>query len=99
MGNWNRFRSLPALFSGVLLTLGLFSCGLLNPDSDDTDRVDPVITLKGDDPDTVYAGVEYDDPGYTAVDNEDGTITSSVNVDYGTLDTDGPVPVRSAATT
>ncbi|MBN1756975.1 MAG: right-handed parallel beta-helix repeat-containing protein [Chitinispirillaceae bacterium] len=92
MSSWNRFRFRSALFSGVLLALGLFSCGLLDPasDDDDKDTTDPVITLRGADPDTAYAGVEYDDPGYTAVDNEDGTITSSVDVDYGTLDTDDP---------
>lgn len=75
----------------ILLTLCLVSCSLLTPEEhEEKDKEDPVITLRGDDPDTAFAGVEYDDPGCRATDNEDGTITSSVDVDYGTLDIDDP---------
>ncbi len=91
MGNLKRIRSRGIILSGVLLTMGLCSCGLLDPQSNDKkDTEDPVITLSGDNPDTAYAGIVYNDPGYTAVDNEDGTLTSSVEIDYGELDTGGP---------
>ena len=50
----------------------------------------PVITLSGDNPQTVEAGTSWSEPGYSATDTEDGTITGSVvvagdTVDVGTL--------------
>lgn len=44
------------------------------------DTIEPTLTLEGDTV-TLYVGDEYNDPGYKAVDNYDGDITSSVKVD------------------
>ena len=72
----------------TVLILGLSSCGVLEPEEEEEkDTNAPTITLEGDNPDTIYAGTGYDDPGCTADDPEDGDITSSVTVDYDTLDT------------
>lgn len=46
----------------------------------------PVITLKGPNPDVVYIGTSYIDPGATAFDKEDGDITSKIVV-TGNLNT------------
>lgn len=40
----------------------------------------PKLTLKGDAKMTMQAGTKYKEPGYTATDNYDGNITSSVKV-------------------
>lgn len=42
------------------------------------DQVPPVIKLLGDNPDTVTVGKSWTDPGCTATDNMDGTITYNV---------------------
>ncbi|MBN1576587.1 MAG: right-handed parallel beta-helix repeat-containing protein [Chitinispirillaceae bacterium] len=78
-----------AVTAVAVLILGLGSCGLLEPDDEEEDKDvrSPTITLKGDNPDTTNVGTSYDDPGCTADDPEDGDITSSVTVDYGSLDT------------
>jgi len=47
------------------------------------DTTAPVITLQGDNPYTVEAGSSYTDPGYSATDNYDSSVT--VNVDTGSL--------------
>lgn len=45
------------------------------------DVTPPVITLKGKNPDTVKVGSgAYTDPGYTAIDDVDGDVTSKVTV-------------------
>lgn len=38
----------------------------------------PVINLKGDYKTTLYVGTEYEEPGYTATDQEDGDVTAKV---------------------
>lgn len=40
----------------------------------------PAITLEGDNPLVIQAGTEYVEPGYTAIDNADGDLTSTVEV-------------------
>lgn len=55
---------------------------------DDTDP--PVITLVGDDPYDVEMRSTYVDPGATAQDDEDGDLTSSIQVDISEVDTDLP---------
>lgn len=45
----------------------------------------PVLTLAGSNPSTVYLGIAYVEPGYTAIDAEDGDITGNVTV-VGTVD-------------
>jgi hypothetical protein len=49
------------------------------------DTIKPVITLIGSNPLEVVKGTTYVDPGFTATDNKDGNITSSVVV-TGTVD-------------
>ena len=48
------------------------------------DTTPPVITLKGNNPMTLYVGDSYAEPGATAVDATDGTVTVTVS---GTVDT------------
>ncbi len=48
------------------------------------DRTPPVITLVGKNPDSLYIGSNYKNPGATAMDNKDGDITSKVTTS-GTL--------------
>lgn len=45
----------------------------------------PVITLKGESSMTITAGSVFEEPGYSAVDNRDGDVTSKVQV-TGTVD-------------
>ena len=42
------------------------------------DRTPPVITLLGKNPDSLYIGKSYTDPGATAMDNKDGNITAKI---------------------
>lgn len=44
------------------------------------DDVKPVINLKGDKEITINEGSKYKEPGFTAVDNKDGDITSKVKI-------------------
>ena len=53
------------------------------------DPVPPVLTLTNGDV-TVYAGDAYQEPGYQALDNCDGDITSLVTVDCPVIDTFWP---------
>jgi hypothetical protein len=47
----------------------------------------PVITLLGDNPDYVYLGESFNDPGATADDCNDGDLTSSITVNTSGLNT------------
>jgi len=57
--------------------------------NDDKDTTPPVITILGDNPQTVcvdtIAGHEYVDPGATAYDDVDGDVSSSVVVTENTV--------------
>jgi len=68
------------LFAGILAasSVCITSCS-----KDDTEA--PVITLSGDNPLELAIFESYVEPGYSASDNEDGDITSSVSVDNGAL--------------
>jgi hypothetical protein len=61
-----------------------------NHDDMDFSGVDtsaPVITILGNNPDSVHKGATYTDAGATALDNKDGDVTSSI-VTTGTVNTD-----------
>lgn len=47
-------------------------------DSKGSDKEKPKLTLIGDNPDTVFAGGKYTDPGAAAIDNEDGNISFKI---------------------
>ena len=47
----------------------------------------PVITILGDNPDTVSYGTTYTDSGATATDTEDGNLTGSITDDSASIDT------------
>lgn len=47
------------------------------------DSVAPELTLKGEAEMSVYFGTQFEDPGYTAVDNVDGVLTDKVQVQSG----------------
>ena len=49
------------------------------------DTTPPIITLLGDNPIEVVQGTAYNEPGYTAMDNIDGTITGLVVVDLSAV--------------
>lgn len=68
------------LFAGILAASSVFitSCS-----KDDTEA--PVITLSGDNPLELAIFESYVEPGYSASDNEDGDLTSSVSVDNSAL--------------
>jgi parallel beta-helix repeat protein len=69
------------LCTGLLL---INSCGVTDSDPDNEA---PEITLEGDNPDTIRVEDRYDEAGWTATDEEDGDLSSSVTVNYGSLDT------------
>ncbi|NER14147.1 BspA family leucine-rich repeat surface protein [Leptobacterium flavescens] len=52
-----------------------------------TDTTPPVITLLGANPLTIEVGTEYIEPGATAHDNVDGDISSSIMIDFSSVDT------------
>lgn len=75
----------------VILIIGVvaMSATLFTGCSKDDDTEAPVITLSGSNPLTLTSiGETYVEPGYSASDNEDGTITSRVVVDDSDLDED-----------
>ena len=51
------------------------------------DAVPPVITLLGDNPQTVAAGTPYVELGATATDNIDGDLTGSIAIDASAVNT------------
>lgn len=75
----------------ILLSLALVAGGtfIFTGCSKDDDTTAPIITLLGDNPYTITAiGDNFVEPGYTATDEEDGDLTSQVNVDLSELDED-----------
>jgi hypothetical protein len=54
------------------------------------DTTPPVITLLGDDPQTIEGGDPYVELGATAIDDVDGDVTSSIVVDASAVDTSTP---------
>lgn len=68
------------LIAGILATSAVFISGC---SKDDTEA--PVITLAGDNPYVLDIFEDYDEPGFEALDNEDGDLTSSVSVDNSGL--------------
>ncbi|MGB5246487.1 MAG: immunoglobulin-like domain-containing protein [Woeseia sp.] len=54
------------------------------------DETAPVITLIGDNPQTVIGGMPYEELGATAIDNVDGDISSGIIIDASAVDTDVP---------
>jgi len=70
----------------VVIALGLSACGG-DGGGGDKDTVPPVITLKGDNPMVVAQGADFSDPGATAVDDVDGSVSVKVagSVDTATI--------------
>lgn len=54
--------------------------------TEDVDLIAPVLSLKGDDPLKTSLGVNFVDPGATAIDNADGDISDSIKIS-GTVNT------------
>jgi len=73
----------------LLLSLAVVSATLFNGCSKDDDTTAPVITILGDNPYVISSiGTAFVEPGFTATDDNDGTLTSSVNVDDSELNVD-----------
>lgn len=73
----------------LLLSFAVLTATLFNGCSKDDDTTAPVITLLGNNPLVLSAiGTAYVEPGFTATDDNDGTLTSSVNVDDSELNED-----------
>ena len=49
------------------------------------DLTTPTIVLEGDSPYYIVLGETWEEPGYTATDNEDGDITANVKVDSSAI--------------
>ncbi len=64
------------------ISIGLFTLGVifLTGCSKNEDTTAPSITLSGDQTMTISLNSSYSEPGYSASDDEDGTITNSVSV-------------------
>ncbi|HOO68116.1 MAG TPA: DUF5011 domain-containing protein, partial [Bacilli bacterium] len=81
----DKYYSLDNSVRLTVLTDGTYNCEMVDNSSDVTA---PVLTLLGDSTVTIAVGTEFEDPGYTATDDYDGDITSSVvrsgNVDIST---------------
>lgn len=54
------------------------------------DNTAPIITLLGDDPQTIEAGDPYTELGATANDARDGDLTDDITIDASEVDTDTP---------
>jgi len=63
--------------SNNYITTGYLSSGN-ESNAEKLDNIKPVITLKGDKKITLFVGDVYNEPGYEAIDETDGNITSSV---------------------
>ncbi len=73
----------------LLLSLAVITSALFTGCSKDDDTEAPVVTVLGDNPYKLAVESTFDasnDPGATASDNEDGSVTSSINTDYSELD-------------
>jgi hypothetical protein len=71
------------IFITLLLIGGLFGCNK-------EDTTAPVITLIGADPLNHEMRQAYNDPGATAMDDEDGDLTQSISKDLSEIDVDLP---------
>ncbi len=67
----------------VIAAGGLFLSGCAGDDLST-----PTIVLEGDDPMIIELGGTWEDPGYTATDDEDGDITADVTFDDSEVNTD-----------
>lgn len=70
----------------ILLTGMLAATSFLFSACNKDDEEAPVITLNGNNPFELEMLSTYVEPGYSAEDNEDGDLTSSVNVDATQID-------------
>ncbi|MCH6586570.1 MAG: DUF5011 domain-containing protein, partial [Thaumarchaeota archaeon] len=73
-------QKLHGIFVLLVLLSGTFSTYLAFADS-------PVITILGNNPETVFVGDTYSDAGATASDTEDGDLTDSIGTDGLPIDT------------
>ena len=95
---------LSAIQKALIAIAGLGAISALTDDDDDdpepvvvVDTTPPVITVTGDNPATVEAGTTYTDPGATATDDTDGSVTVSSSAD-GDTNTVGSYTITYTAT-
>ncbi len=93
--NWNSFE-----YEGLLDEVALFDVALTQADIqqhyqnglnhigyETADTTPPVISLTGDDPQTIEVGTAYTEQGATANDDVDGDITANIVIDASAVDT------------
>lgn len=68
------------MIKSIVSAVAIF--GFLIPVAAFADSSTVSISLSGANPQTVYAGSAYVDPGYSAVSSTDGDITASVNTSF-----------------
>ena len=94
---------LSAIQKALIAIAGLGAISALTDDDDDSepvvvaDTTPPVITVTGDNPATVEAGTTFTDPGATATDDTDGSVTVSSSAD-GDTNTVGSYTITYTAT-
>ena len=87
-----------SIIEAMLVALGVVLLDNISEDSTTPpDTVFPVITILGDNPATVEAGTTYTDPGATATDDTDGSVTVSSSAD-GDTNTVGSYTITYTAT-
>jgi hypothetical protein len=71
------FNNMKLRFTNLLvfLIIAILIEGCAKPDT-----TPPVITLSGANPDTLFLNQNYVEPGYSAIDNKDGDITSHISI-------------------
>jgi parallel beta-helix repeat protein len=84
MQNLKKVLGTVSVVSLVSIIALINSCGTTDPEENNEP---PVISINGDNPDTIRVGDHFIDGGWSASDPEDGDLTSSVTVNYGAFDT------------
>ena len=79
-------KSITSQLLAIFIILQIVACGGGGSGTDTpvADTIPPVITLNGENPMTLVQGDDYVEPGATAVDNKDGSVTVIIT---GTVDT------------
>jgi hypothetical protein len=75
-------------FSIAIMALALSVSAVFYTGCNSEDTTAPVITLQGDASMDHILNADFTDPGYTALDDEDGDLTSSVTVDLSEFNED-----------
>jgi len=66
----------------------IFNFGDISKCNMENDVINPVLTLKGKNPQTIVKGEAYTEFGATAFDNKDGDISTNIVIDSTTVDTE-----------